>query len=101
MIVWEHQIEFVSLMQTSSLQAQAKMSDTAYDKVQARCSELGLQGWELVIAPAFVLFTRVGTGGNYLKDGIRSCRQDLGEWLGNDPRVGDRQGCHAAGDRTE
>ncbi len=48
MILWEHKVEFVSLMQTSSLQAQAKMSDTAYDKVQARCTELGAQGWELV-----------------------------------------------------
>jgi hypothetical protein len=48
MVLWEHKIEFVSLMQTSSLQAQAKMSDSAYDKVQARCTELGGQGWELV-----------------------------------------------------
>jgi hypothetical protein len=52
MVLWEHKIEFVSLMQTSSLQAQAKMSDAAYDKVQARCTELGAQGWELVsLAP--------------------------------------------------
>lgn len=48
MVVWEHKVEFISLMQTSSLQAQAKMSDAAYDKVQARCTELGAQGWELV-----------------------------------------------------
>ena len=48
MILWEHKIEFVSLMQTASLQAQAKMSDAAYDRVQARCTELGAQGWELV-----------------------------------------------------
>ena len=52
MTVWEHKVEFLSLMQTSSLQAQAKMSDAAYDRVQARCTELGAQGWELVsIAP--------------------------------------------------
>jgi len=48
MMLWEHRIEFVSLMQTTSLQAQAKMSDAAYDRVQARCTELGAQGWELV-----------------------------------------------------
>ena len=52
MVPWEHKIEFISLMQTSSLQAQAKMSDAAYEKVQARCTELGAQGWELVsVAP--------------------------------------------------
>jgi hypothetical protein len=48
MVLWEHKVEFVSLMSTSSLQSQAKLSDTAYDKVQARCTELGAQGWELV-----------------------------------------------------
>ena len=48
MTLWEHKIEFVSLMQTTSLQAQAKMSDAAYERVQARCTELGVQGWELV-----------------------------------------------------
>jgi hypothetical protein len=48
MVLWEHKVEFVSLMQTASLQSQAKMSDAAYDRVQARCTELGGQGWELV-----------------------------------------------------
>ncbi len=48
MAVWEHKIEFISLMQTASLQAQAKMSDAAFDRVQSKCSEMGAQGWELV-----------------------------------------------------
>jgi hypothetical protein len=49
---WEHKVEFVSLMQTSSLASQAKMSDAAYERVQSKCSELGAQGWELVsLAP--------------------------------------------------
>ena len=49
---WEYKVEFISLMQTSSLQSQAKMSDAAYDRVQNKCAELGAQGWELVsIAP--------------------------------------------------
>lgn len=52
MVTWEHKIEFISMMQTSSLQAQAKMSDASYERVQAKCTELGAQGWELVsLAP--------------------------------------------------
>ena len=45
---WEHKIEFISLMQTAALQAQAKLSDAAFDRVQGKCTELGAQGWELV-----------------------------------------------------
>jgi len=48
MATWEHKIEFISLMQTASLQSQAKLSDAAFDRVQAKCTELGAQGWELV-----------------------------------------------------
>jgi len=48
MTTWEHKVEFISLMQTSSLQSQAKISDAAYDRVQTKCSEMGAQGWELV-----------------------------------------------------
>lgn len=56
MVLWEHPIEFVRLTKTSSLQAQAKMPDAACDKVQARCSELGLQGGKLVsVAPPATL----------------------------------------------
>jgi len=52
MVLWEHKVEFMNLMQTASLQSQAKLSDSAYDRVQARCTELGSQGWELVsLAP--------------------------------------------------
>jgi len=46
--MWEHKVEFISLMQASALQAQAKLSDAAYDRVQAKVSEYGSQGWELV-----------------------------------------------------
>ncbi|MBI3856915.1 MAG: DUF4177 domain-containing protein [Planctomycetes bacterium] len=48
MAVWEHKVEFISLMQTAALQSQAKMSDAAFDRVQSKCAELGAQGWELV-----------------------------------------------------
>ena len=48
MAQWEHKVEFISLMQTASLQAQAKLSDAAFDRVQTKCTELGAQGWELV-----------------------------------------------------
>jgi hypothetical protein len=49
---WEHKVEFISLMQTAALASQAKMSDAAYDRVQAKCAEMGAQGWELVsLAP--------------------------------------------------
>jgi hypothetical protein len=52
MVIWEHKVEFISLMQTASLQSQAKMSDAAYERIQARCTDLGAQGWELVsLAP--------------------------------------------------
>lgn len=52
MLSWEHKVEFISLMQTTSLASQAKLSDAAFEKAQARCSELGAQGWELVsLAP--------------------------------------------------
>ena len=52
MASWEHKVEFISLMQTSALASQAKMSDAAYERVQGKCSELGAQGWELVsLAP--------------------------------------------------
>ena len=48
MAAWESKIEFISLMQTSSLQSQAKLSDAAFDRVQAKCNDLGAEGWELV-----------------------------------------------------
>lgn len=48
MAAWEHKIEFISLMQTASLQSQAKLSDAAFDRVQTKCAELGAQGWEMV-----------------------------------------------------
>jgi hypothetical protein len=48
MTAWDVRIEFVSMVQSSALQAQAKLSDTAYERVQAKCVEIGAQGWELV-----------------------------------------------------
>jgi len=48
MAAWDAKIEFVSMTQSASLQSQAKLSDAAFDRVQARCVELGAQGWELV-----------------------------------------------------
>ena len=52
MATWQHKVEFISLMQTTSLQSQAKLSDAAFDRVQAKCAEMGAQGWELVsLAP--------------------------------------------------
>lgn len=48
MATWEHKVEFISLMQTASLQSQAKLSDSAFDRVQTKCNELGAEGWELV-----------------------------------------------------
>lgn len=48
MAAWDHKVEFISLMQTASLQSQAKLSDAAFDRVQTKCNELGAQGWELV-----------------------------------------------------
>jgi len=64
MAVWEHKVEFISLMQTASLQSQAKMSDAAYDRVQAKCAELGAQGWEMVsLSP---MTTTAGTSATHI-----------------------------------
>ncbi len=48
MAAWDVRIEFVSMTQTAALQSQAKLSDAAYERVQAKCVEMGAQGWELV-----------------------------------------------------
>ncbi len=64
MAAWDHKIEFVSLIQAASLQSQAKLSDQAFDRVQAKCVELGGQGWELVsVAP---MTTTAGTTATHM-----------------------------------
>ena len=72
MAAWEYKIEFVSLMQTSSLQAQAKMSDAAFDRVQSKCTELGAQGWELVtLAP---MATTAGASATHVIAGFKRAK---------------------------
>jgi hypothetical protein len=52
MAAWDHKVEFISMMQTSALASQAKLSDVGFERVQTKCSELGALGWELVsLAP--------------------------------------------------
>ena len=64
MAIWEHKVEFISLMQAAALQSQAKLSDAAFERVQSKCVELGAQGWELVsIAP---MATTVGASATHV-----------------------------------
>jgi hypothetical protein len=66
---WEHKVEFISLMQTAALASQAKLSDAAFDRVQAKCTELGGQGWELVsLAP---LATTAGATATHVVAGFK------------------------------
>ena len=72
MTAWEYKIEFISLMQTSSLQAQAKMSDAAFDRVQVKCTELGAQGWELAtLAP---MATTAGASATHVIAGFKRAK---------------------------
>ena len=69
MATWQHKVEFISLMQTSALQSQAKISDVAFDRVQAKCTELGAQGWELVsLAP---MATNAGASATHMVAGFK------------------------------
>lgn len=50
--MFEHKVEFISLMQAAALQSAAKLSTSAFEKVQEKISEMSAQGWELVsLAP--------------------------------------------------
>jgi glutamate 5-kinase len=66
---WEHKVEFISLMQTAALSSQAKMSDAAFDRVQAKCTELGAQGWELVTVSS--LATTAGATATHVIAGFK------------------------------
>jgi hypothetical protein len=46
--MFDHRVEFISLMQTSSLQSAAKLSSSAFDKVQETVQKIGAEGWEIV-----------------------------------------------------
>jgi hypothetical protein len=48
MAAWEHKVEFISLIQTTTLASAAKLSASAFEKVQETCQKLGAEGWELV-----------------------------------------------------
>ena len=72
MTAWEYKIEFISLMQTSSLQAQAKMSDAAFDRVQTKCTELGDQGWEL--ATLSPMATTAGASATHVIAGFKRAK---------------------------
>ena len=50
--MFDHRVEFISLVQSSTLQAAAKLSTAALDKVQDTVQKIGSEGWELVsLAP--------------------------------------------------
>jgi hypothetical protein len=69
MAAWDHKIEFISLMQTASLQSQAKLSDAAFDRAQSRCNELGAEGWELVSIATMA--TTAGAAATHLVAGFK------------------------------
>ncbi len=46
--MFDHRIEFISMLQSATLQAAAKLSTTAFDKVQETVQKIGTEGWELV-----------------------------------------------------
>jgi hypothetical protein len=50
--MFDHRVEFIGLVQASTLQAAAKLSTSAFDKVQETVQKIGAEGWELVsLAP--------------------------------------------------
>jgi hypothetical protein len=50
--MFDHRVEFISLLQTMSLQSAAKLSASAFGTVQETLQKLGAEGWELVsLAP--------------------------------------------------
>lgn len=48
MATWEHKVEFISLIQATTLASAAKLSLAAFDKVQELAQKLGAEGWEMV-----------------------------------------------------
>jgi hypothetical protein len=50
--MFDHRVEFISMVQSASLQSAAKLSTSAFDKVQETVQKIGAEGWELVsLAP--------------------------------------------------
>ena len=50
--MFDHRVEFISMMQAASLQSMSKLSTAAFDKVQEAVQKIGAEGWELVsLAP--------------------------------------------------
>lgn len=50
--MFDHRVEFISMVQAATLQAAAKLSTSAFDKVQETVQKIGAEGWELVsVAP--------------------------------------------------
>ncbi len=57
--MFDHRVEFISMVQAATLQAAAKMSTSAFEKVQETVQKIGAEGWELVsLAP---MTTTAGT----------------------------------------
>jgi len=46
--MFDHRVEFISMVQASTLQSAAKLSTSAFDKVQETVQKIGAEGWELV-----------------------------------------------------
>ena len=46
--MFDHRVEFISMVQATTLQAGAKLSTSAFDKVQETVQKIGTEGWELV-----------------------------------------------------
>lgn len=62
--MFDHRVEFISMMQTGSLQSAAKLSTSAFDKVQETIQKCGTEGWELVsLVP---MTTTAGTQATHL-----------------------------------
>jgi hypothetical protein len=50
--MFDHRVEFISMVQSSTLTSAAKLSTSAFDKVQEAVQKIGAEGWELVsLAP--------------------------------------------------
>lgn len=46
--MFDHHVEFISLLQSGSLQAAAKLAATAFEKVEDIIKKFGAEGWEMV-----------------------------------------------------
>ena len=66
---FDHRVEFISMVQTSSLAAAAKLSGEAFTKVQETVQKIGAEGWELVsLAP---MTTTAGSQATHLVAAFR------------------------------